>query len=406
VSSILSFVIFISIFLGLLAGGHYYVWVRLVRDLALPLGVHRFATILIIGLFASILVAFFLGRRLPLSLSTPILMPVYVWLGTLWLLVVVLGVTDLLRWGLTGLGHLLSHPSLLASLAPEDPERRWVLARIFGSMVALVAGGASVTAVATGFSRAVVRRVEIPLNRLPRALAGTKIVQLSDVHIGPTLGRDFIESIVELTNSLSPDVVAITGDLVDGSVAQLGESVEPLAKLRARYGVFFVTGNHEYYSGVEPWCRKLATLGVRVLRNERVSIGSEEASFDLVGIDDYHATQYGRGHGPNLSKAVAGRDPERELVLLAHQPRQVVDANREDVGLQLSGHTHGGQIWPFNFLVKLQQPVVAGLEKIGNTWLYVSSGTGYWGPPMRLGTKSEVTEIILKPALSSEPRLA
>jgi predicted MPP superfamily phosphohydrolase len=170
--------------------------------------------------------------------------------------------------------------------------------------------------------------------------------------------------------------------------------VAPLGTLAAKHGVFFVTGNHEYYAGADEWIAHLPTLGVRVLRNERVSVGGGADSFDLAGVDDYNAHGF-PGHGPDLQRAVSGRDPSRELVLLAHQPREVHRAAEHGVGLQLSGHTHGGQIWPWNFAVKLQQPYVAGLVRHKTTQLYVSRGTGYWGPPMRLGAPAEITQLVL-----------
>jgi predicted MPP superfamily phosphohydrolase len=246
-----------------------------------------------------------------------------------------------------------------------------------------------------GFYRFYEKSVEVPLARLSTRFDGLKIVQLSDVHIGPTLGASFMRAVVEQTNALGPDIVAITGDLVDGSVENLGEAVSELRHLRATHGVYFVTGNHEYYSGADPWCRFLEGLGIVVLRNERVSIGEGDEGFDLVGIDDFQAGRF-EGHGPDLPRALAGRDASRELILLAHQPKAVHEAQEPGVGLQLSGHTHGGQIWPFNWLVKLAQPAVQGLSWFEKTALYVSSGTGYWGPPMRLGTKAEVTEIVLR----------
>jgi uncharacterized protein len=192
-------------------------------------------------------------------------------------------------------------------------------------------------------------------------------------------------------NALDPDVVAITGDLVDGSVAELREHVAPLRDLRARYGVFFCTGNHEYYSGANEWVAELGTLGVKVLRNERVTIGEGEDVLDIAGVDDFNAPK--KGH--DLKTAMHGRDPSREVVLLAHQPRSVFEAAEHDIGLQLSGHTHGGQIFPWNYLVRLQQPFVVGLHKLRDTWVYVHRGTGYWGPPMRVGIKPEIAQITL-----------
>jgi predicted MPP superfamily phosphohydrolase len=172
--------------------------------------------------------------------------------------------------------------------------------------------------------------------------------------------------------------------------------VEPLAKLRARYGVFFVTGNHEYYSGVDDWLAELERLGVRPLRNERVALGDRGASIDLAGVDDQSARGFGPGHGADYAKALGGAEPDRELILLAHQPSQIIHAARAGVGLQLSGHTHGGQIWPFGALVRLNQPYIAGLHRHDDrTQIYVSRGTGYWGPPMRLFCPAEITKVVL-----------
>lgn len=240
--------------------------------------------------------------------------------------------------------------------------------------------------------------VEVPieLDRLPPELDGFTIVQLSDVHIGNTIRRPFVENMVARANALSPDLIAITGDLVDGRVSSLRNDASPLAELEAPHGVHFVTGNHEYYSGADAWIEELRALGVRVLRNERVVVGEGDQSFDLAGIDD-HSARYWRGHGADLDGALRGRDPRRELVLLAHQPRQVRTAAKHGVGLQLSGHTHGGQIWPWHYLVKVQQGgYLAGGYQLRDTQLYVSSGTGYWGPPLRLGARAEITKVVLR----------
>ena len=236
------------------------------------------------------------------------------------------------------------------------------------------------------------RRVRIPLAKLPKSASGYVIVQLSDVHVGPTLGREFVESIVRETNALAPDLIVITGDLVDGSVDQLREHVAALRDLKARDGVFFVTGNHEYYSGADAWIAHLGTLGVRVLRNERVDV---RGLFDLAGVDDASSAGALPHHGQDVAKAAQGRDPSRALVLLAHQPKALKDALAAQVDLQLSGHVHGGQLVPFNWLVRLQQPLVAGLYLVEKTYVYVSTGTGYWGPPMRVGSGSELTRIEL-----------
>jgi predicted MPP superfamily phosphohydrolase len=236
--------------------------------------------------------------------------------------------------------------------------------------------------------------VEVPLGKLSPEGDGYTIAQLTDIHIGPTLGHDFLDAVVRETNALNADLIAITGDLVDGSVEQLRDKIAPLADLKARDGVYFVTGNHEYYSGAEEWCAHLETLGVRVLRNERVDV---RGLFELAGVDDFAAEGMAPGHRQDIPAATAGRDPSKPIVLLAHQPKAVTEASAHGVDLMLSGHVHGGQIVPFNWLVKLEQPYVEGLYRHGDsTWIYVSPGTGYWGPPMRVGTTSEITRITLR----------
>jgi len=187
-------------------------------------------------------------------------------------------------------------------------------------------------------------------------------------------------------------MIVITGDLVDGTVEQLRAHVEPLRELRAPDGVFFVTGNHEYYSGADAWIAHLRALGIRVLRNERVDI---RGAFDLAGVDDASAHRMLAGHRQDVTKALAGRDPSRAVVLLAHQPKALGDAVRCDVDLQLSGHVHGGQMVPFNWLARIDQPVIKGLHRVARSWIYVSTGTGYWGPPMRIGPGAELTDIEL-----------
>jgi predicted MPP superfamily phosphohydrolase len=285
---------------------------------------------------------------------------------------------------------------------PVDPGRRVVAARLAAATATAVSGALGAVALRAARGPVAVKRVEVELARLPEAHDGLRIVQITDIHVGPTIGRAFVEDVVRRVNARAPDLVAITGDLVDGSVRDIGEAVAPLADLRARHGVYFVTGNHEYFSGVGPWLGELARLGVRVLRNERVAIGAGADAFDLAGVDDYSAERYGGApHTEAVARALAERDRARELVLLAHQPRSFAAAARFGVGLQLSGHTHGGQMWPFGLIVRLTQPFLAGLHRQGASQIYVSRGTGYWGPPMRLGAPAEITELILRRARPS-----
>jgi len=238
--------------------------------------------------------------------------------------------------------------------------------------------------------------VEIPVPGLPAALHGFTIVQISDIHVGTTIRRPYVEAIVEAVNRLHPDIVAITGDLVDGSVPELASEVEPLARLISRHGSYFVTGNHEYYSGVEPWLAELRRLGLKVLHNEHVVIAREGGKLVLAGVPDYSAGYFDTAHRSNPQAALAGAPADAAVkILLAHQPRSAVAAEQAGFDLQLSGHTHGGQFLPWNFLIKLQQPFTAGLYRLGRLRVYVSRGTGYWGPPQRLGAPSEITEIRL-----------
>ena len=241
--------------------------------------------------------------------------------------------------------------------------------------------------------------VDVPLPNLPRALHGFTIAQISDVHIGPTIKRDFLRGIVEIVNSLRVDLVAVTGDLVDGSVEQLATHVEPLSRLRARHGTYFVTGNHEYYSGATAWIAELRRLGLHVLLNQHVVLSHGGAALLLAGVTDYSAEHFDPAQRSDPQAALAGAPADlRPRVLLAHQPRTAAAAADAGFDLQLSGHTHGGQFWPWNLFVRLQQPFTAGLNRLGSLWIYTSRGSGYWGPPKRLGVPSEIARIRLVPA--------
>jgi predicted MPP superfamily phosphohydrolase len=244
---------------------------------------------------------------------------------------------------------------------------------------------------------AAVRRVHVPLDGLAPELAGFRIVQISDIHVGPTIKQGYLQAIVERVNALEPDVVAITGDLVDGSVPELARHVAPLAKLRARHGVYFVTGNHEYYSGVHGWVAELQRLGIRVLHNEHVVLTHEGASLVLAGVTDFTGHLFDPAHRSDPAAAVAGAPEGVPRVLLAHQPRTAPAAALAGFDLQISGHTHGGQFLPWSLFVPLQQPYVAGLHQLGRMRIYVSRGTGYWGPPKRLAAPSEISELLLAP---------
>ena len=247
--------------------------------------------------------------------------------------------------------------------------------------------------------RAAVVDVEVPVANLPAELHGFSIAQISDVHVGPTIKQEYVAAIVEAVNELEADVIAVTGDVVDGNVPQLAAHVAPLSRLRSRHGTYLVTGNHEYYSGAHAWTQEFQRLGMRVLLNEHVVLTHHECQIVVAGVTDYSAHHFDPRHRSDPAAALLGAPASAAVkILLAHQPRSAEAAAAAGFDLQLSGHTHGGQFWPWNHFVRFQQPFTAGLNRLKNLWVYTSRGTGYWGPPKRFGAPSEITRIRLVPA--------
>lgn len=382
------FLIVLSVFTTLLFGVHGYLGWRLIGPSGL-VGPARIAAW--VGLFGfALLLPSAMGARFFLK-------------GT---------AADVLSWvGFTALGlfsFVLTFTVLrdvawllmkVSSTLPGDPERRRLLLHTTNLVVL---GGATAITALGAFSarrRAAIVDVVVAVKDLPAALEGFTIAQITDIHVGPTIKKGYIEDIVAGVNSIDADVVAVTGDVVDGSVADLAEHVAPLGKLKGKHGVFFCTGNHEYYSGADEWCAELARLGLKPLMNEHVVVDHNGANVVVAGVTDFNAASVLPAHKSDAQAAIAGAPADAFKLLLAHQPRSCVDAAEAGFDLQLSGHTHGGQFFPWIFFVRLQQPFNAGLDVFQGAkkalQVYTSRGTGYWGPPVRVGAPSEITRLRL-----------
>ncbi|MFD5506175.1 metallophosphoesterase [Streptomyces sp. NPDC127051] len=432
----LLFAVIALVVLALLVLVHRWLWVRLVRDTTRPRGTaRRIGTTLAFTLPLLSLAALTTGRAgAPFWLQQSVAWPGYMWLAVLLYLTLAMLVAEPVRAALLRRTPAAAEPpgpsgsgpspgnggragrgpapqgtpaTDLATPAPpteapaaaaeptDAPEtpggatRRQFVARALGGAAALAATGTVATGTYGVLRGPRVKRVQVPLAKLPRAAHGFRIAVVSDIHLGPILGRAHTTRIVETINRTQPDLIAVVGDLVDGSVHDLGSAAEPLRRLSARHGSYFVTGNHEYFSGAQQWIDHVRELGLTPLENARRPL----PYFDLAGVNDVQGET--EGHGPDFTAALGDRDPARTAVLMAHQPVVIHDAVRHGVDLQLSGHTHGGQLWPGNHLAELANPTVAGLERYGDTQLYVSRGAGAWGPPVRVGAPSDITVVEL-----------
>jgi predicted MPP superfamily phosphohydrolase len=315
---------------------------------------------------------------------------------------------DALAWvGLTALGFF---STLLVTTLLRDvlllAARLSMSSASYEALLTPSALGAIVLTVAvTGVGFLVARRprivnIDIPIFRLPKPLHGFSITQISDLHVGPTIRREFVERLVSRVNALRADLIAVTGDLVDGSVQQLATHTAPLSKLSARHGAYFVTGNHEYYSGEAAWTKEIRRLGLTVLKNQHVVLNHDGASLVLAGVDDIGAHHFDAAQRSDPAAALEGAPLDAGAkILLAHQPGSAHAAAQAGYDVQISGHTHGGQFWPWNLFVRFFQPFTAGLHRMKSLWVYVSRGTGYWGPPNRFGVPAEITRIRLVPAV-------
>jgi uncharacterized protein len=288
--------------------------------------------------------------------------------------------------------------SLMARLGlPFDADRRGAFLKTAHLMV--VGGAAAETAWGYAQTRAIaeVEEVDLPIAGLAPALVGLRIVQVSDLHVGmPGIDADHVRRVVERVNGLGPDLIAVTGDLVDGSVARLMSATAPLAELRARHGAWFITGNHEYYSGIDDWVERCRDLGMRVLLNEHKLLEHDGARLLVAGVTDRTAARMRPDHACDPA-AACNNAPDADLrLMLAHQPKGAEEVAALGFDVQLSGHTHGGQYFPGTVLIGLIQPFVAGLHRVGQMWLYVSRGSAWWGPPLRVGSPAEITLLVLR----------
>jgi len=238
------------------------------------------------------------------------------------------------------------------------------------------------------------KEITVAIEGLPEGLEGFRIAQISDLHLGPLLSVARVERIVDQTNGLSPDLIAVTGDLADGDVTQERACLAALGRLQAGHGVRFVTGNHEYYSGLKLWLDAVRALGWQTLLNQHEILRHQGAELAVIGLPD--ATGRSTGEGPDLAKAMAEVPPETVKVLLYHQPLGAGKAAEAGIHLQLSGHTHGGQYFPWSPIVRLFFDHPLGLHRIGRMWLYTSPGSGFWGPPNRFLVPPEITLVTLK----------
>jgi predicted MPP superfamily phosphohydrolase len=296
---------------------------------------------------------------------------------------------------------------LLLLLTAVLPPLAAVHAALAGSGPAWVPIGALV-AVGLGALTAMrgpyIRHVDIPVPGLAPELDGLRIAQISDLHVGPTMRLQYVRRVVEMTQQLAPDLIALTGDIVDGSVSRLASHVAPLQALTRDDRAFFVLGNHDYYSGAASWTGHFERMGFRVLRNSHVTLERGAARLVIGGVIDFAARMADPEARPRPDLARDADAGPAFRLLLAHNPKIAPVAEQAGFDLQLSGHTHAGQFFPWTYVIHLVHgPHAAGLSRRGGLWVYVSSGTGTWGPPVRLGTRPELTLLRIVAAGASTP---
>lgn len=370
----MNFIIFASVFLTVFALLSVYIAKRLVNKLDFSPRIKLYLnTFLIFNYFGVIL---YMLSRYQISVPNTLYFIFSLSIGLIFLLFVSTLFYDIFHW--------------FIKITPVNATRRQFLKKTLDIGSLSIATALSAKAIYTA-KEITLETITVPIDNLKKAY---KIVQLSDVHIGGLIEKDFISNVVQRVNNLNPDIVVITGDLVDTDLRYIKEAINELQNLKSTYGTYFIVGNHEYFHGVEEIMKYLNSIGIKVLENENVYIGEENYGFNLAGVYDVFGYRYGK-YQPDITQALKGIKPS-PTVLLAHQPKYIFEV-KKDVDLVLSGHTHGGQIFPFNYLVSIVQPYIKGLHQHNKkTQIYVNKGTGFWGPPMRLGASAEITQLLLK----------
>ncbi|EKS09577.1 metallophosphoesterase [Leptospira santarosai] len=390
------FLIFLSVFTLVIGLGYSYAGFRLIPSLSTQSWISWLAWTLIFLCTLSIPVSYYVSLTSKHEgIQTTFSYLAFTGLGFFTILFSLVLLKDITSISLYWFAKFLPN-SDPTSGAGELVERKEFLNRLLSFSVLGLAGGLTGIGFYQAHRNLKVISVDVFEENLHPSLDGFRIVQISDIHIGPTIKKRFLESVVRTVNELKPDLVAITGDLVDGPVNKLARHITPLADLESEYGTFFVTGNHEYYSGVLSWIHELKKHNIQVLLNENKILKRGKANLTLAGVTDLKAGSILPEHKTDPYGAMKGGEKTDYKILLAHQPNSVFEGADAGFDLQLSGHTHGGQYFPGNLLIYLAQKFVAGLHKHKDTWIYVSRGTGYWGPPIRLGAPSEISLIRLK----------
>lgn len=379
--------LFAALFFALIT---FWLHRRLVRATGLSRPWSVVTDVLLVVLWALTLIGVATGRILD---PTWFRIPAFIgltWMAAVLYLVLGLAIVAVISLVFRLVNRLVSRSRHVSGEGTDRPRRTFV--RV-ATAVVVVGALATTTYGVFEAARPQIVTQQVNLAGLPEGFDGTRVALISDLHVGPARSASFTRKVVDEVNAQRPDLIVIAGDLTDGTIPNVGADLAPLAGLSAPLGVFGVSGNHEFYSDDGgAWLDEWERLGVRTLRNQRVEIERDGATIDIAGIQDYTAPE---PYEPDLPAALAGRDPQRFVLLLAHEPRQALEASDLGVDMQVSGHTHGGQIWPIRYLVPLQQPSVEGLDTIGNTTLYTTRGAGAWGPPVRVGAPPEISVLEL-----------